>query len=1140
MKIKLSLFLAACCLLGAAADDIAVDNYARENIVATNGDVTVGSIFTAPNAVAIEKTGANALTVAVNAIQTREPVPVRVLEGTLNVVPGTDPGLEQPACLQRAALWLDASQSDTLVPPDGAVGDEVSRWYDVRETFGNGQWSANYYCAEAKISFVTNEVSPGVWEKVIRYPVKKTALTNGMDYVDFNGRNSGSWMRLLGMGRGDLTSLANIHHVYFSGCVSNAWGYPLGANGGQSVFWHPANFNGALAGLGANSTAPGVFSGTTRWNGMDVSPYAKTVTSGAYLHEWHAAHVLGSFGNFFNDRNIWSPANGYRAGGDALGEVVVFTNRLSAAERMAVGEYLLRKWTAAGRAPGALEISAATNTSVSVVSGVSPVLSGAGRADVADGAEAVYSAKAPTPGTLRVDSGQAMAFAGELPFAFTPGDALTVGQTMYGVLTALNEPTAALAAANEATLSLSATTSVRVASLPEGMKRLAAHGPGEVVLSAPRADGAPKAGGDIFATMPNADMEAWQSTGTSYAQNTLGTSYNWTMTSRTSGGTLYFVNLVNAEAGGGFWVIDGATKSNFRYADYPFQGKVVMAFKQGLVVENTVTFPQAGDYELTFLSAGRMINTRGLNNYAGGQVKMSLVRNGVTNEIGTAMGYVEMSTRHQRFRVRGVEAGAYTFVLNHDVGSGDAHTILDDFRFRLITEPETETVVCPPNGDFERADIAFNSRTDLSSANTVEDWTFATSGQATPDVCVLTCGMTAGVHFLDPANAWGGIQLALYGTNAVLTSSTFSLPAGTWRLRCRMGGMYCSEGWKWNTKTTTRARNLQAWLVVDGVETSLGTTGNYSDPVMVTATFNAPVTLDADKTVQLRVAQVGTEASTAVPCAIIDDLEFVRQDLHGGTVLAETFETSAGWTLKTIKDGTAYTSHSVVGVSDPCRAVPSANPTYPYAYGLMYGVNKKALEFCQCGTAEKQVSFSEAGTYRLDFSSRARVWIYTTPSMNYAGNQVAFYLVDANSVTNEFYRSPSIYSTNFVFRSALFNVPAAGTYTFGIRGLNGWPLEDGSHLKVGATASDVTVFIDQVQIKKADETAEPDIPEKLALDLSDGTRLRLDYVGTNRIDRLRLNGVSVSGFIDASHRSGLVSGIGCLEVRPKGTVLMFR
>ena len=990
MKIKLSLFLSACCLMGATADDLVMDNYERVSVVATNGDVSVDSIFSAPSAVAIEKTGASALTLAANTVQTRDMVPVRVLEGTLNVVPGTDPGLEQPACLQRAALWLDATQSATLVPPDGATGDEVARWYDVRETCTDGQWSANYYCAEAKISFVTNEVSPGVWEKVIRYPVKKIALTNGMDYVDFNGRFSGSWMRLLGKGRGDLTSLANIHHVYFSGCISDAWAYPLGANSGQTLFWHPSTY-AALGNLGSQATHPGVLAGTTRWNGKEVQPYSKAVGAGPYLHEWHAAYVLGTFGNFFNDRNIWSAANGYRAGGDALGEVVVFTNRLSSAERMAVGEYLLRKWTAAGRAPGELEIFAATNAVVSVVPGVSPMVLGAGRVQAANGADVVTSTKVPNVGTLRVDSGMAHVFAAELPFAFAPGDALTVGQNAYAVLSAANASTAALAADGEATLSLSATSSVRVTALPAEMKRLSARGAGEVVLSAPRTDGAPKAGGDIFATMPNADMEAWQSTSTAYERGALGTYYNWTFSSHYVSdsnsqvyGAFYFINIANCKSGNGHWVIDGGTKANFRYEDYPFQGKVVMALKRGCVVENTVTFPQAGDYELTFLTAGRQTNTLGLDNYAGGQVKLSLVRNGVTNEIGTAMGYVEMTTRHQRFRVRGVEAGPYTFVLNQDVGSGDAHTIFDDFRFRLITDPVTETVVRPPNGDFERADIPFNSRGTLSSANTVEDWTFATSGQATPDVCVLTRGMTGGALYLDSASAWGGIQLALYGTNAIITSSAFTLPAGTWRLRCRMGGMFYNESRKWNNKSTNRNRKLQAWLVADGAETSLGTTADYSSPDMISVTFDTPVALDEPATIQLRVRQVGAEASSYVPCAIIDDLEFVRVDVGGGTVLAETFETTTGWTFKAINDGTTYTSKSQCYVSNPCRAVPAASPTYPYAYGLTYGVNKLALEFDQCDVATHEVTFPEPGAYRLDFSSRARVWIYATPSMNYA------------------------------------------------------------------------------------------------------------------------------------------------------------
>ena len=113
---------------GVHANDLVMDNYERVSVVATNGDVSVDGIFSAPKAVAIEKTGTDALTLAADIVQTRDPVPVRVLEGTLNLVPGTDPGLAEPACLQRAALWLDASRGSTLVQPDGATGDEVARW----------------------------------------------------------------------------------------------------------------------------------------------------------------------------------------------------------------------------------------------------------------------------------------------------------------------------------------------------------------------------------------------------------------------------------------------------------------------------------------------------------------------------------------------------------------------------------------------------------------------------------------------------------------------------------------------------------------------------------------------------------------------------------------------------------------------------------------------------------------------------------------------------------------------------------------------------------------------------------------------------------------------------------------------------
>lgn len=66
------------------------------------------------------------------------------------------------------------------------------------------------------------------------------------------------------------------------------------------------------------------------------------------------------------------------------------------------------------------------------------------------------------------------------------------------------------------------------------------------------------------------------------------------------------------------------------------------------------------------------------------------------------------------------------------------------------------------------------------------------------------------------------------------------------------------------------------------------------------------------------------------------------------------------------------------------------------------------------------------------------------------------------------------------------------------------------------------------------------VQTELALDLRDTAKLRLDFTGTNEIDRLRLGGVSVSGYVDATHPSGLVCGTGCLYVRPKGTVLLLR
>ena len=102
------------------------------------------------------------------------------------------------------------------------------------------------------------------------------------------------------------------------------------------------------------------------------------------------------------------------------------------------------------------------------------------------------------------------------------------------------------------------------------------------------------------------------------------------------------------------------------------------------------------------------------------------------------------------------------------------------------------------------------------------------------------------------------------------------------------------------------------------------------------------------------------------------------------------------------------------------------------------------------------------------------------------------------------------------------------------------PQPDGTALKVVDSAdNDAELFVDQVSVTPAGGAA-LELDEGLELDLRGAAALRLDFAGTNEVARLRLGGVSVSGYVDASHPSGLVRGTGCLFIRPKGTVLLLR
>lgn len=1135
------LWAAGCLCAFADADDLAVRNGEVVDVVVSNDAAFAGSVYFAPQGRRIEKGGSGTWSFAPSAVQTRSDVPVVVREGRLRVVDAPAPALTEPACLQRAALWLDATRLDTLEM--AADGEGVSRWYDVRETKdAAGAWAATYYCAEARVSFCTNQTADGTWEKYIKYPVVKTYNDRpGQSYVDFNGRESGSWMRFMTANRTGDAMIDGIRHVFYCGYVTNAWGFVLGTNG--NIFWHPGATAGGLDRMYAQqNSSPNMLAGTTYWNGEVCDGVEHFIPRGPYACEWTAGAITGSFSNFFNDRNIWSAATGWRCGGDSLGEVVVFTNRLSEAERQQVGEWLVRKWAAAA-APGAVTVTTVRGTSVEPAGGTA-AFDGDGTVEaVSNGLHVVYSTAKPYPGDTRIAANAVKLESVEPTLKLRPGDALTLTRDDFEVLSAVRADDASLETAGATSLALAPTTAVRIAELADDVKKLRVAGAeGTLILSAPRTSVPIRPASEIWATMENADMEDWPSANkTELGLWDVGVVYyGWKVLQKGAQAQSYFFDLVNAQANNGHWVIDGGTKSNFRYADYPFQGRKVLAVKQAFILSNVVTFPTDGDYDLTFLSGGRMNGNQTDNQYAGGWTKMALVDAvGVTNEIGTALAYVECSMRHQRFRVRGVKAGTYTFILNHDVGTGDSHSIFDDFKFRLVTDVPTETTCPLPNGDFERADFTWNVRCERSAGNVPADWTLAQSQSGTPDVCLVTRGTAQG-GYQDRGSVYGGIHLALYGTDGTATSAAMTVPPGTWRLRCRMGGVLCDEGWKWNGSKITAGYAVQVWKIDGDGEVSLGKTATSWNSTFRTVTFDTPFTVTAPTAVRFKVRQIGAGAENRVACALVDDFELVRVEAEEELVTNGTFVNANGWTLTKITDGSDSTKKAIVHVDDPGRTWTGMWPAYPY--GVTYGTGTKALDMCQCGTATQPMTFPAAGTYRLEFSARSRIWVDAkgVGTLGYAGNQASFFLVDDAGVTNEIYRTPSLTSSNFVFRSTLFTVPKAGTYTFGVLSLNGLPLGDGTYLKVGRSASDVELFIDQISVKKVAEDVQPELPEKLELDLAKGVKMRLDYAGTLELDTLRLNGVSVAGLIDASHPSGLVTGTGRLYVRPKGTVLIFR
>ena len=1115
---RAAFFVAVLLVGGVVLADMVIGNLSRASVTnGTLGETLVPAQLAAP----IDKIGDGVYSIPIQNVLSRSPVGVNVHKGTLAVVDdgGATPSVtDPPAVMNAAVLWLEAS-TNVVADADGYV----TKWYDVRETQSADTWGATRYRGVSAITDIEGATNP-----VMRVNAA------GQPMVYFNGRRSGSYMTFQKPNGTDVEDIGGIYHVFQVLCISNSLGYALGNRSSADgiAYFHPQNTDGTL-GYYLDSTGtvdPSVSGGRAYLDGAYTDMAVTSATPGMHLTEYQTTGVRAAkVGRFFCDRGMGGGTY-KRSGGDYIGEVVLFTNRLDEADRLAVGEYLLQKWVSrAPCAPFTVKTASGAVAQVSAGANVTtaPIhVMGAGTF-VKDGAGTV-SLVGPAYGTgdaaaVRVDAGDVLTDLAVVDVAVRAGDAYAKAGADGNRRTVSRT----VAAADEFSVSGGVW---RVSDVPAGVKKLTATADELVLAGATREAGFNVASDVIEATIPNHSFENGSVSTVNPGSTT--TVEGWTFRAYTKAA------LGNTGYDGYVYLLSLPNESDWR-VNHPYgapDGNKVFMGKAGFAAWCTVNVPTGGIYELSFKYCKR-------GNVAPAAVDFAIVTGTQTNWIGRHYATSLSDFREQRYRTPWLAAGDHILYFAH-VNSTDCLPHYDDFHLRLVPEENIETAPVP-NGNFEMARYAgmrLSSTLSITNAwtksNTLDGWTLTQTAAATSQPSVAPSSLFTPGYFRE-ARAVGDGQLVFSFAGGVATSPAFKLPAGKWRLRCQ-GTRWCVNNfklWAWNgTVKVNGTPNLSATITVNGAgePVSLGTV-SVSSRLPHTYSFGTPITVADDDELVLSLTQTVDAAAV-----VLDDLEFVR-DVDGDELVTNGGFTSdmSGWTSGTLKnDADSYLKK--------CNLFRKGNTDAFYSYNTCDG--NAGVMFVQAAWLEQNVAFPSSGVYRLSFwtSTRYDRSANAGERRAYGGNALEAYLVK-DGVTNAIGRTDACLSTNFQHRVYTFSVPAAGTYKFGFRSLNGWPTADGGHiltqprgLGISFIASDCHVFLDAISIKPAGALPPPQIDRKVDVRLDASTRLRLDYDGTVEVGRLTLGGSSVVGTIDATHPSGLVYGAGALYIRPKGTIVIFR
>lgn len=1159
-------------MAGAAWADLSVGY--RE----TNGfDVPSGTVDADQVALGAEgrllKTGPGTLSVRSGAIKSVADQKVSVLEGSVAITAADGDFTTAPAVCQKAAFWVDPTSVGTtngVAPEGGTAPAYASRWFDVRETD-----RVNPKLTYAQPKWCTSSYHPA--DKMDVDPTVKTF--EGKTGVFFGGRSSGQYMRFRCNGSETSFSL-NVYHLFVVHAMTNSVGCPVGAEtAGQArngpfltglEYATPAFDSARVTFYGRGDICTAQASGAFFLDGERFDPRSTTIRRGWQLWECDYHGYLPSADNFyrcgFNEGSGQSQFYGGAQGGDYLGEVLVFTNLLTAAERASVERYLLDKWdlprlrVARPRRKG-VEYLMAEGASATVTAGANEItapVSFSGKGQVTkDGAGIL--AMGPTTaefagdfswaaGPIRLKGGRlpALTVSGGENYAFT-GYQGSSSPTFDG--DEESGLTCEKQSGSEGVVEMTGYSWLRAHTVADDVKKIKVGIPDYRYGAVLQLEGktsavtaTPAAGGGLRATFVNPDMEMPITiTQPSFTRHEIsqGNTYNgWTAR---SGSTMIICTQTPRS--------DKTWSQWFSGCDLPPSGSNILQLVQKVETSTTVSVPKAGRYELSFLAQSRY----GIGSPTTGTGVVEADRQPQTKiyagkdwssrqEVAT---FTTGLKKFERYRccVDVAEAGDWVIGIGNVDNGTDCCLFLDDFRMDYIPDVEAEEVFKVPYGNFDElvrpasfTNLTPPIHTCYTVLNVPKGWTFTieeTAKYAPAITNGLIGAITSGTgitkgNVMRPYTQAdclsGGASLMFMSTGAV-ASTTFTLPAGRWHLRAkaeRWQTYIVTRGYKDGVVKSLTDENMMGSGKIrvrivrgGGTVLDLGTI-TAATQMMQTYVWGVPVSLDADEEVTLQLSQENASAM-----AVVDDLEFVKDGSGEANLLKDgDFDAAAsGWTAYSPSD------HSAFNYGYSGRAANDDLQPWYWGYCAYSGLRRLRLQNRR--GVWQDVSVPEAGLYRFKMHVRARA-----DGSYYANNPVRVWMAQG-SVTNIVAETPTLYTRQWVEVSYLVNIPTAGTWRFGLEGR--------AHEYSPVTA-DLDAHIDGVSLVRCHDTvaAAPTLPEDLKIDLAKGATLLLDYTGKATCGAVRYNGTNYYGRISAATHPEFVTGLGELEAKPKGMSILVR